>query len=200
MRLNNTLSAIQWFTDFGDQGVVLPVSAAVFCFLLLNRWWLGALWWILTVGGVLGLMLFLKLGIGACGWILDIPGLESPSGHAASATMIYGGLAAVLLTRFRGLLRVLPGIPIAILFALSRVLLHDHSILEVTIGSIIGLCGVGLFVRLSGPVPIGLRPVWLWIMIGVVAAATHGTRMTAEQHIHLYATLRLRALLCPMPR
>ena len=198
--MNIPVPAIQWFTDFGDQGVVLPVSATVLCFLLLSRWWRGALWWTLTVGGVLGLMLVLKLGIGACGWMLGIPGLNSPSGHTASATMVYGGVTTILLPGLRGVLRVLPAILIGVLFALSRVLLHDHSVLEVTIGGLVGLCGVGLFARLCGPAPTGLRLVGLWITVAVAALAAHGTRMTAEQHIHSYATLRLRALLCPMPR
>ena len=198
--MNIMIPAVQWFTDFGDQGVILPVSATVLCFLLLSRWWRGALWWILTVAGVLGLMLVLKLGIGACGWMLGVPGLNSPSGHTASATMIYGGGATILLPRLRGILRVLPAILIAVLFALSRVLLHDHSVLEVTIGGVVGFCGVGLFAWLRGPVPNGLRLVGLWIMVAVVALAAHGTRMTVEQRIHSYAILRLRMLLCPMSR
>ena len=193
------LPVVQWFTDFGDQGVVLPSSAAIACFLLLGRWWRSAASWILAVAGVLGVMLVLKLGIGACGWELGIPGLNSPSGHTASATILYGGLSILLLPGLRGPSRILPAILIAVLFAVSRVLLHDHSILEVSIGGGVGLCGVGLFVRLRGPVPTGLRLVWLPIAVAVVAVAAHGNRMTAEQHIHSFATLWLRAVLCPMP-
>ncbi len=194
------LPAVQWFTDFGDQGVVLPSSAAIAGFLLLGRRWRAAASWILAVGSVLGVMLVLKLGIGACGWELGIPGLNSPSGHTASATVLYGGVSTLLLPGLRGLSRILPAILIAVLFAVSRVLLHDHSILEVSIGGVVGLCGVGLFARLCGPVPPGVRLVWLSIVVAVVAVTAHGNRMTAEQHIHSFATLWLRARLCPMPR
>ena len=193
------LPAVQWFTDFGDQGIVLPASAGIACVLLLSRWWRAAVSWVLTVAGVLGVMLVLKLGIGACGWELGIPGLNSPSGHTASATVLYGGVSTLLLSGLRGLSRILPAILIAVLFAVSRVLLHDHSILEVSIGGAVGLCGVGLFARLCGPVPPGFRRIWLAVVIAVVAVAAHGNRMTAEQHIHSFATLWLRAMLCPMP-
>ncbi len=190
---------IQWFTDFGDQGVVLPASAAVLCVLLLARWWFGALWWVLTMGGVLSLMLVLKLGIGACGWVFGIPGLNSPSGHTASATMFYGGVTSILLAGPRSLPRVLPAVLIALLFAASRVALHDHSVLEVAIGGLVGICGVGSFVGLCGPAPVGVGRLRLCITVAVVAMAAHGHRMTVEQHIHSFAILRLRALLCPEP-
>ncbi len=170
------------------------------CFLLLSRWWHAAFLWVLTVAAVLGSMLVLKLGVGACGWELGFPGLNSPSGHTASATILYGGVSTLLLPGLRGFSRILPAILIAVLFATSRVLLHDHSVLEVTIGGVVGIGGVGLFARLHGPVPTSLRLVWLWITVVVVAAAAHGDRMTAERHIHSFATLWLRALLCPMPR
>ncbi len=193
------LPAVQWFTDFGDQGIVLPASAAIAGFLLLSRWWRAAASWVLAVAGVLGVMLVLKLGFGACGWELGIPGLNSPSGHTASATVLYGGASALFLPGLRGLSRVLPAVLIAVLFAASRVLLHDHSILEVSIGGGVGLCGVGLLARLCRPVPPGIRLAWLSITVAVVAVAAHGNRMTAEQHIHSFATLWLRARLCPMP-
>ena len=202
--MNGTLTAIQWFTDFGDQGVVLPGSAAVLCVLLLARWWPGALWWALATGGVLGLMLVLKLGVGACGWELGVPGLNSPSGHTASATMFYGGVTSIVLAGRRSLPKVLsailPAILIALLFAASRVALHDHSVLEVAIGGLVGFCGVASFAGLCGPVPVGLGRTRLCITVAVVAMVAHGHRMAAEQHIHSFATLRLRALLCPEPR
>ena len=193
------LPAIQWFTDFGDQGIVLPAAAATAGFLLLGRWWRAALLWMLAMAGVLGVMLVLKLGIGACGWELGIPGLNSPSGHTASATVLYGGLSILLLPGLRGVFRVLPAVLIAVLFAVSRVLLHDHSILEVSIGGAVGLSGVGLFARLCGPAPPGFRRIGLPLVVAAIAVAAHGNRMTAEQHIHSFATLWLRAALCPMP-
>ena len=63
----------------------------------------------------------------------------------------------------------------------------------------VGLCGVGLLARLCGRVRPGVRLVWLCLVVAVVAVAAHGNRMTAEQHIHSFATLWLRARLCPMP-
>lgn len=179
---------------------MLPGSAAVLCVLLLARWWSGALCWAMAMGGVLGLMLVLKLGVGACGWMLGVPGLNSPSGHTASATMFYGSLASILLAGWRSPSRILPAILIALPFAASRVALHDHSTLEVVIGGLVGICGVASFVVLCGPVPTYFGRARLCITVAIVAMVAHGHRMTAEQHIHSFAALRLRALLCPEPR
>lgn len=195
--MHATLHVIQWITDFADQAIVLPVSVCVLLFLLLSRCWQTALAWTISMGGVLGIMLVLKLGIGACGPALGTGALDSPSGHTASATMLYGGIATILFPRLSPVLRLVLAIAVALLFGASRVVLHDHSVIEVVIGGIVGLGGLAIFLRLRGAGPPRLPRVWIMLVLACVAMLQHGHRMTIEHRIHSFATLRLRALICP---
>ncbi|NPD69117.1 phosphatase PAP2 family protein [Lichenicola cladoniae] len=195
--MNATFEVIQWFTDFGDQAIVLPTSVFVLLFLLLSRCWKTALAWAISMGGVLALMLLLKLGIGACGPALGAGALDSPSGHTASATMLYGGIAAILFPRLGSRVRFMLAISVALLFGASRVILHDHSVIEVVIGGLVGLGGLAIFMRLRGPGPSRLPRVWIMLVLAGITLLEHGHRMTIEHRIHSFATLRLRALICP---
>lgn len=197
--MNATLAVIQWVTDFADQAIVLPTSLCVLLFLLLSRCWQTALAWTVTMGGVLGVMLVLKLGIGACGPALGMGALDSPSGHTASATMLYGGIATILFPRLSTTLRFMLAVAVGLLFGASRVVLHDHSVIEVVIGGIVGLGGLGIFMHFKGLGPSRLPRLWFMLVIAGLAIFEHGHRMTVEYRIHSFATLRLRALICPDP-
>lgn len=195
--MHATFDVIQWVTDFADQAIVLPVSVCVLLFLVLSRCWQTALAWTVAMGGVLGVMLVLKLGIGACGPALGAGALDSPSGHTASATMLYGGIATILFPRLSSSLRIMLALAVALLFGASRVVLHDHSVIEVVIGGIVGLGGLAIFMHLRGPGPTRLPRVWIMLVLACIAMLQHGHRMTVEHRIHSFATLRLRALICP---
>jgi len=195
--MHATLDVIQWVTDFADQAIVLPTSVCVLLFLLLSRCWETALAWTIAMGGVLAVMLVLKLGIGACGPALGAGALDSPSGHTASATMLYGGIATILFPRLSLTLRLMLAIAVALLFGASRIILHDHSLIEVLIGGIVGLGGLGIFMHLRGAGPTRLPRVWIMLVLAGIALLQHGHRMTVEHRIHSFATLRLRALICP---
>ncbi|MGI4745845.1 MAG: phosphatase PAP2 family protein [Janthinobacterium lividum] len=176
---------------------MLPTSVCVLLFLLLSRCWKTALTWTIAMGGVLAAMLVLKLGIGACGPALGAGALDSPSGHTASATMLYGGIATILFPRLNVILRFMLAITIALLFGASRVVLHDHSVIEVLIGGIVGLGGLGFFMHFKGAGPARLPRICFVLVFAVIALLEHGHRMTVEYRIHSFATLRLRALICP---
>ena len=57
-------------TDFGDQGVLLPLAAGIALLLALSGWRRGALAWTAAIGGTLALILLLKLRFFACGHFL----------------------------------------------------------------------------------------------------------------------------------
>ena len=78
-------------TDLGDQAVILPLLLAVGLVLLLAGWWRGALAWFIAVSATLGAVLVAKLSTMACQSLLPPVGLLSPSGHTASAAVVYGG-------------------------------------------------------------------------------------------------------------
>ena len=64
--------------------------------LLLAGWWRGALAWFTAVPATLGAVLLAKLSTMACQGMMPPIGLLSPSGHAASAAVVYGGLLALV--------------------------------------------------------------------------------------------------------
>lgn len=194
------LFLVQWLTDFGDQAVVLPVSCVVLLFLRFGRWRRGVLAWAATIVGTLGVMLVLKLGIGAYGWRLGTDQLNSPSGHTASATVLYGNLLSILWRRIGLSTTLLGACMIAVAFAASRLILHDHTVPEVVVGAVVGIGATLVFRLLAGPVPHRLRRGWMVVAILVVMAFFHGHRLPAEQQIHAFATTRLRAWLCPALR
>ena len=188
---------VQWVTDFGDQSVVLPVFLVVLLSLCLVRWKRGVLIWFTIIVGTLGIMLLLKLGLGACSWKFGTDIIDSPSGHTASATALYGSLLSILQPRGRPIPLLIGPCGIAVVFALSRVVLHDHTVAEVIIGGLVCIGAASLFYLLAGPAPERLRPKWLVSAILVTMALVHGHRLPAERHVHSFATIQLRAWLCP---
>ena len=193
------LSMVQWMTDFGDQSVVLPVSCVVLLFLCLSGWRRGAALWLATIVGTLGTMLLLKLGFGACGWEFGTRCLDSPSGHTASATVLYGNLMSILWQRARVPAALVATCLIAAAFAASRLILHDHTIPEVLLGAGIGIGAALAFWLLVGPVPRALHRGWMTAAILLIIGVMHGNRMPAERQVHSFATVELRARFCPGP-
>lgn len=191
------LTQLQWLTDFGDQAVVLPVACAVAIFLAASRWWHGVRVWLLAMVAVLATMLVLKLMFGACGWEAPLARINSPSGHTASAAVLYGGLGALLVRRLDVAGTGLLALALAILFGTTRVLLDDHTISEVVVGGAVGIAGTVMLRRLMGPPPERLRRSGLLVVVLVTAWAVHGRHLPAEQKIHAFAATRLPGVACP---
>lgn len=59
--LRSSLVNAAGVTDFGDQGVLLPLAAGIALLLALSGWRRGALAWTAAIGGTLALILLLKL-------------------------------------------------------------------------------------------------------------------------------------------
>jgi membrane-associated phospholipid phosphatase len=182
---------VRYLTDFADQAVVLPLVLAIAAALLLQGWRRGALVWLAVVGATLGVMLALKLAFLSCTPVFGPWDVRSPSGHVAAATVVTGGLMA-LLTRRRTTM-----LPVALLAAtvigLSRLLLGVHSLPEVAIGAIVGLVGAAALQRLAGPPP-RLKAVPLLLTVAVVTAVFHGLHLPAEAAIRHTALSAARFL------
>jgi len=184
---------MKFLTDFGDQAVVLPLAAAVGVMLLLLGWWRGAIGWALAVPGTLTIVLSLKIIFYACHAVLPDFGIRSPSGHTASATVVYGGLLALFDERGVGhtarhlLMIALAALMLALLFGFSRVNLGLHTVPDVLVGGAVGIVGALVFVVLAGQPPEGFRRWALGGVAVVVAVLCHGRELQAEEAIQQMA-------------
>jgi membrane-associated phospholipid phosphatase len=169
-----------FLTDFADQAVVLPVAAAVAIVLAAQGWRRGALAWIAVVGITLGVILVLKVGFLACAPVFSPMELHSPSGHTAAASVVAGGIMALVAGRLRAVLFV--AFLAAVVIGSSRLELGFHSAPEVVIGALTGVAGAALLSYLAGPPP-SRRPVPLLVVAFVVAMLLHGMRLPAEAAI-----------------
>ncbi len=172
---------MQFLTDFADQQVMLPLGLVLGLMLALSGWRRGALVWVAGVSGTLACLAVLKIVFLACGWRWTGGELVSPSGHAASAALFYGGFPLLVLrpdgaARYP---RLLIPFAVAALIGASRRVLHNHRPAEVMLGSTIGGAGAFLLPLLAGrPPPLPLRRMALPVIL--VLALMHGSRLQAE--------------------
>lgn len=171
---------MRYLTDFADQAVIIPLVLAVAVALAAQGWRRGALVWLLVVTGTFLATVIFKLMFLACSPLFGPIDVHSPSGHVAAATVVSGGLAAML-TRRRA--TILPAAVLAaIVIGISRLVLGMHSLPEVVVGALIGLVGAVALLRLAGRPP-RLRITPLVVLIVVVAAVFHGLHLPAEAAI-----------------
>lgn len=172
---------MQFLTDFADQQVMLPLGFVLAVMLALSGWKRGALVWMVGASGTLACLAVLKIVFLACGWRWTQGELVSPSGHAASAALFYGGFPLLVL-RPGGVgryLRLLIPFAVAALIGASRLVLRYHQPAEVMLGGAIGIAGAFLLPLLAGPPPpLPLRRMVLPAFL--VLALMHGSRLQAE--------------------
>jgi len=168
---------MRFLTDLADQAVILPLIAAIAATLALQGWRRGALAWLAATVCTFGAMLVLKLLFLGCGPMLGITRIASPSGHAASAALVCGGLVARFLASMPAtLLGALAG---AVLIGTTRLALGVHTPEEVIVGGLVGIAGAAGLVRIAGEPP-RLRAWPLAVVVLGIVAALHGTRLPAE--------------------
>lgn len=171
---------MRYLTDFADQAVIIPLVLAVAIALAVQGWRRGAVVWLIVVASTFVATLAFKLMFLACSPLFGPLDIHSPSGHVAAATVVTGGLAAML-TRQRA--SILPAAIIAaVVIGLSRLVLGMHSLPEVIVGALIGLAGAAALIRFAGPPP-RLRIAPLIAVIIGVAAVFHGLHLPAEAAI-----------------
>ena len=163
---------------------MLPLAAAIALALALSGWWRGCAAWAFAVVGVLGTMAVLKFVFFTCSRLLGDTGIHSPSGHTASAAVIMGGALLLFLRgRLPGLILALIPLSLAILFGITRLAVHAHSLPEVIVGGCIGLIGAAVLAVLAGPRP--AMPSWPAAFAAVaILVSLHGLRLHAESTLH----------------
>jgi membrane-associated phospholipid phosphatase len=176
---------VTFITDLADQAVVLPLVLAIGIALLAQGWRRGAAAWAVAVVATFAAMLALKLIFLACSHSFGNIDIRTPSGHVAAATVVTGGLAALLLRRRAS---VLPLAALAaIVVGISRLALGAHSLPEVVLGAIVGLAGAYALPLLAGPLPSGLDVRRIAIGAAAIVLVFHGLHFPAEAHIRATA-------------
>jgi hypothetical protein len=157
--------------------------------------------WAVSVGFCVGLTLLLKIVFYGCPPTSDLRG---PSGHTGFSVLVYGSLTLMTAIQVRGLPRrsaVSIGAGLILAIAASRLLLEIHSLLEVSLGLVIGTVSLILFGRhyLQSP----QAHVWpLLVAAGMLMTILHGQELHAEeflQRITGYVRVHVR-FYCPASR
>jgi len=171
---------VRYLTDFADQAVIIPLVLAITVALAVQGWRRGALAWLLVISATFMATLISKLMFLACSPVFGPTDLHSPSGHVAAATVVSGGLAAILTGRRISILPV--AVLAAVVIGVSRLVLGMHSLPEVALGALFGLLGAVALMRFAGrPPELKLGP--LIAVVVVVAALFHGFHFPAEAAI-----------------
>jgi membrane-associated phospholipid phosphatase len=182
----------QSITDLGDSAVTLSLAGFILAFLLADRRRADAGAWLVAVAACAAGVAFVKILFHSCahdGWL---PWLNNPSGHTAMSTLVYGGLAVLLVhggARWRRI--VLPAAAALVVgaIAISRIALHAHDRAEVMAGLVVGLAAILLFRRLRRN---HARSLSAFAMMGgasLVVAAMWGIRWPVEPYLSGLAAL-----------
>jgi membrane-associated phospholipid phosphatase len=169
-------------TGFGDTAVLLPLSLVFFIWLLATHSVATALIWLAIAVACNFVIGVLKI------YFLSCPAgdmLRSPSGHTGFGILVYGSIALVLAAsthrRWLRRLTVALGAALVVLIALSRLILHNHSPLEIVIGAAIGVVALAVFARFYRTGSGRSRSVLALVAIALlVAVIFHGEQVEAE--------------------
>jgi membrane-associated phospholipid phosphatase len=177
---------IQRLTDFADQAVILPVFALAGLGLAACGRRQAAFAWFMVIPVVFGLVLAGKLFTYSCASLIPAGwGLHSPSGHTASAAVVYGGLTALLVpSRHPRWVAVIAATGFAIAIGLSRIALGVHTVTDVMVGAPLGITGAYALVRFAGPRPLNVRRATVMaVTVFACALLLTGNHLKAESAI-----------------
>ena len=134
-------------SSLADIGAMLPAIAIIVIGFIVGHSWRAMLWWCLLF--FLGMFLVVVTKIAFVGWGVGIRALDFTgfSGHAMRATAVTPVLCYLLLQKAQPVVRnfgVMLGILFGVIIAVSRLVLHAHSVSEAVAG-----CALGAAVSLS---------------------------------------------------
>ncbi len=179
-------------TVFGDSAVLIPCAALMLLWLLVSPGTRGLAWrWCALVLGIAGLVAASKLVFMAWGWgirRLDFIGL---SGHSAMAALVWPALLTLVFgdasRRWRWM-AMAGGLLLALLVAVSRLMLHVHSAAEVVSGFLVGAVAALFFLFRYGKRWHLPRRGWLLAMsVALVLPLVYGHRFPTERILRFVA-------------
>ncbi|HEY1796702.1 MAG TPA: phosphatase PAP2 family protein [Stellaceae bacterium] len=179
-------------TDLGDSAVTLPMAAVTIAILLVLRRIGMAAWWGGSIVVCAGVITVLKLLlIAAAPHHHSLSGLTSPSGHAAMSAAVYGGFVLLIgpsLPRAWRIVVQLGALALVLAIAMSRIVLHEHSIAETVVGLGVGFAVLaGLRAALSRGAAERVPVLVLCAAALAVIGVMHGTRLRTEPLIRALA-------------
>jgi membrane-associated phospholipid phosphatase len=172
-------------TDCGDLAILLPLACVLTVWAALIRSHTVFKWWVVALALCIGGTGILKIYFFACPPLSD---LHSPSGHTSFSTLIYGTLTLAVASTLEGWRRwsaVLAGTLFILAIAVSRIVVHAHSIPEVILGSILGAFALALLViayRREAPAKTYLAP--LVTVSAMLVVLLNGHEVHAEELLH----------------
>jgi membrane-associated phospholipid phosphatase len=176
---------IQAITNCGDLAILLPIACVLTIWTALIRKPIILKWWLVALALCIGGTGLLKIFFFACPPLAD---LHSPSGHTSFSTLVYGTLTlavASAMQDWRRWLAVLAGSAFVLAIAVSRIVVHAHSIPEVILGSVLGLAALSLLVAAYLREPPGKTYLAPLITVSVLLVVfLNGHEVRAEELLH----------------
>jgi membrane-associated phospholipid phosphatase len=173
-----------WLSVIGSLAVTGPIGVAILAWLLAGKSWrLTAIW--LVLFGV-GMALVVGTKMAFIGWGVGVESVDFSglSGHAMRAAAVYP-VAGFLITRsspqWARQLGTVAGVVLAVLIAMSRVYVHDHSSSEAITGCILGLMVAAAFIwYASGEGHLALSRMLAVLCLPILLLAPHAEPIPAE--------------------
>jgi membrane-associated phospholipid phosphatase len=173
-----------WLSVIGSLAVTGPIGVAILAWLLAGKSWrLTAIW--LALFGV-GMALVVGTKMAFIGWGVGVESVDFSglSGHAMRAAAVYP-VAGFLITRsspqWARQLGTVAGVVLAVLIAMSRVYVHDHSSSEAITGCILGLMVAAAFIwYASGEGHLALSRMLAVLCLPILLLAPHAEPIPAE--------------------
>lgn len=167
----NALNLWHGVSSLGSTVMTVPIAVVLAVWLALAGHWRSALRWCVWFGLAMVLVVASKLAF--IGWGLGSAALDFTgiSGHASRAALVYPLLFYLALAKparaaqpagsFRSELGLWVGLLLALLVALSRVMVNAHSGAEMLAGWLLGSAVALLFVRSLPGTGVLISPRWL---------------------------------------
>jgi membrane-associated phospholipid phosphatase len=165
-------------TNLGNLAVVGPAAALVWVWLAWHRGLRAAIRYQWPVAACFIVTVMLKMASREAGGVLQDTPLElsagAPSGHMAMSTVVYGGVALMLLRRGPEPINLLTALLVIATLAgvaITRVTLHTHTPADVAAGLLIGgVCAVWVGQVAEAPMRETVRDVaqLVMLLVGIV--------------------------------
>jgi membrane-associated phospholipid phosphatase len=176
-----------WLSLIGSLAVTGPIGVAIVVWLVAGKSWRLTAIWLALFGAGMALVVATKMAF--IGWGIGVESVDFSgfSGHAMRSAAVYpvaGFLATRSSPQWARQLGTVAGVVLAVLIAMSRVYVHDHSSSEAITGCILGLLVAAAFIwYASGEGHLALSRVLVVLCLPVLLFAPHAEPIPAEQWI-----------------